>query len=835
MKKFLNRKRSNPLIKNILLFLILFGSVYQVSGQDAQMNSLLSRYWFYRYRLRNDFMVMGSGPGQSLVVDVRNPGGYSILRYGDEMILHGYYLTMLATEHRMLEAACRYEDLKNNEKELYYAIKAFERVDYVSETLYASSPNYNATSSTGYGNPGDATLGPSLNGYFERDDVPLDFISTDPTNPNSSNYTPNRAKLVGQDALDAFGHQVTISDKTNIIYGPLQYNISSYQSFWADLSHDYFPGNVQTPHLPILDYQQGKDHKANGDYDKNHGIFGLSEESQDQAIRLLIGFKTIASSITDQLYQIDLDGDGISETSMNFHREAKRHTTNIIGRMAGILKGTLMNLNLNQEFLWHQPLVGAVQINLPFIPTGYWTIQNPRLQRTYGGALVGFTKPLMMLASTMYTEYNDLGITDPNYADVYSNLDPFLVNYWNNGNCPTGIQNGKMTFYCNILSNSGTGGQAMEDYLYEKTGSQSWERYYIPLYDYLYGIPNNGVNDPSGKRASSFTSAKNTLLQAPCIGPYNFGKNSQYRTVQMESDGVPPLWCTDYMFDQSRERSLNGYTTSVKHDWDIDWDWEDLGLEDNQTTSITYNEGYFPGIDFMLMYNLYYAGSVETKPMYHDLINRLIDYPINTSNNGDLSFSSTDQSMIGAFETMKVTNTLTTANSSIEVKAGQQIRLLPGTDITATGTGNFDLHIGKLKCSETLYNDPNSQTGNRMATCATCDLENGVGEHFAPMVSKSVSAYKTEDPAKVQFGMKNKLIDKNNSTYIFPNPSNKEINISSTLSYDKIRIVDLSGKVLLEQSSTLSNIDVESLLAGLYMIQLISQDKVVHVEKISKY
>ena len=235
---------------------------------NPNMHGWHAKYWFYRWRLRNDFMVMGEGPGQSLVAEQRNPNRNEYIKWSDAMIMHGYYLTMLALEHKILEDKGRWEDLKNNERELYYAIKAFERVDYNSETFYSSDGDKDDEDIFRLG---DNTLAPDVNGYFHRDDVPPDFINKNQWHevpPILPDFTPNYYKLT--------------SEKTGIDYGAdLKYNRSAYSTLWGDKipGEESSPPFLDTKEFPIVNYKNGED-----DY------YGFGEESVDQVIRLLLGF-----------------------------------------------------------------------------------------------------------------------------------------------------------------------------------------------------------------------------------------------------------------------------------------------------------------------------------------------------------------------------------------------------------------------------------------------------------------------------------------------------------------------------------------------------------------
>lgn len=157
-------------IKVTLIIFIIFcveANVYTQSRQE--------KYWFYRYRLRNYFVDIGEGIGKSVVIDTRNIWARMNLREdgttkitnsglintGDEGIDLGYYLAILATEAYQLRNTKRDMTLT----ELYYAIKAFERLDLCEEY-----PPWNETS--------------KLDGFFMRSD-PL--LLTNTVSPNYDN------------------------------------------------------------------------------------------------------------------------------------------------------------------------------------------------------------------------------------------------------------------------------------------------------------------------------------------------------------------------------------------------------------------------------------------------------------------------------------------------------------------------------------------------------------------------------------------------------------------------------------------------------------------------
>jgi hypothetical protein len=125
------------------------------------------KYWWYHYRLLNDFMAKGDCVGCSEAMNERDrrdlgetaPTGKA--KWGDQTISLGMYMGVLATEYRLLKNANQPVD--TTLQELYFALKAFNRLDETAEEYFNS---YNANPSS----PSD------LNGYFIRDDIDEHFL-----------------------------------------------------------------------------------------------------------------------------------------------------------------------------------------------------------------------------------------------------------------------------------------------------------------------------------------------------------------------------------------------------------------------------------------------------------------------------------------------------------------------------------------------------------------------------------------------------------------------------------------------------------------------------------
>lgn len=74
--------------------------------------------------------------------------------WGDSTIVHGFYLGVLATEYALFKKLGL--PTKETEEDLYFALKAFNRLDEQAEVNYG--------------------LPPKLDGFYQRGDVPPDFV-----------------------------------------------------------------------------------------------------------------------------------------------------------------------------------------------------------------------------------------------------------------------------------------------------------------------------------------------------------------------------------------------------------------------------------------------------------------------------------------------------------------------------------------------------------------------------------------------------------------------------------------------------------------------------------
>lgn len=152
-------------------FIIFSLTPFVQAQRTSSDNYNFKKYWWYHYRLVNDFLVKGDCKGCSEPMNER-AAFYPLEppikgKWGDQTISLGMYMGVLATEYRLLRNAGQPTD--TTVQELYYALKAFERLDRNAESFYRcrtcpASPEAQ-----------------DLNGFFIRDDVDENFLKNHPT------------------------------------------------------------------------------------------------------------------------------------------------------------------------------------------------------------------------------------------------------------------------------------------------------------------------------------------------------------------------------------------------------------------------------------------------------------------------------------------------------------------------------------------------------------------------------------------------------------------------------------------------------------------------------
>lgn len=148
---------------------------YASGKADANaMYRNLEKYWWYRYRLVNDFMKIGTGCGESIPMERwefqskwygQRLASNDQLFWGDATQHLGNYINMLVGEWWLLNTAQL--NTRRTEEELYYALYAMERLDKKAEPSWRDyDAVYPYCEGSALEQAGD------INGFFIRNDVP---------------------------------------------------------------------------------------------------------------------------------------------------------------------------------------------------------------------------------------------------------------------------------------------------------------------------------------------------------------------------------------------------------------------------------------------------------------------------------------------------------------------------------------------------------------------------------------------------------------------------------------------------------------------------------------
>ncbi len=290
-------------MKKWLLLYLFVGFGYQVKCQSSAEN--LQKYWWYRYKLVNDFMKIGDECGESLIARKRRLDGWFIfpsgnkeptshdgnhLQYGDQTIGLGMYMGVLATEYRFLSNNSK--DVNRTLMEIYYALKAFERLDIYAEErmrdFEATKDCANMTPHTG-NTPADN----DHNGFFIRDDVPLNFAVKNHEHFNRSGichpitevHNNVYYKITGCGS-NADGHVVGMEDDSSPC-DDTNLNTPQWAQDWSDLHPDapQFPSEESQDQVHMI-YEGLSLLVYYLDASENYNGVNLKELAQDNLINM---------------------------------------------------------------------------------------------------------------------------------------------------------------------------------------------------------------------------------------------------------------------------------------------------------------------------------------------------------------------------------------------------------------------------------------------------------------------------------------------------------------------------------------------------------------------
>jgi hypothetical protein len=388
----------------LFLFIILFDSALQ--SQDDYFNT--QKYWKLRSRLHESFVSVGEGHGKSLVFQnvhtgnqcIHSPHHYSIAG-GDILLHHGWYLSVLATELHLLKA--HNLEVGKTIMELYYALKAVDRLDLYAEDLsnyfyeytwdevnqsYNATPNpvfqsYHDDEDNDFSFPweNNGHYANNLNGFLIRDDIPPDFHENFGEKFEKSNFscaTPHSTKSIdGQDRIITNADEMSHDQLIHLLMG-------------LKFVTQYVPGNIE----------------ING--------YNLVENAAKQAYRLFMQYFWNNNDLAPLVFDVKnpatqrrvLRGD----PSIVYIYPIAHTVLNILSNVSGFPE-TLFNnfmgayyLTVPQSVYWYAPYL-----------SNFWAIQPPEDNKANFSINLHMTLCLAAISNTWFN-----GIPDLSRVNMYN-------------------------------------------------------------------------------------------------------------------------------------------------------------------------------------------------------------------------------------------------------------------------------------------------------------------------------------------------------------------------------------------------------------------------------
>ncbi len=227
--------------KILIITIILFSITAQGYSQSKEKN--LEKYWYYRERLKN-FVKVSSfyhEQGTNLPAARISESGTDI-HWDDGNGTFSHYIGMLATEYKLLKTYN--QDYTQTVKDLYYALKTFDRLDAQAE-MYYRDPQVNQSS--------------DLNGFFIRSDITPDFISKFANDGYDSYFKQNSVKfgsVFDPDSVYENGNNEMSEDNVWHLLEAYSLIIALVDNEYVDGQLIYFKSEVQADIDRIMNMMQ---------------------------------------------------------------------------------------------------------------------------------------------------------------------------------------------------------------------------------------------------------------------------------------------------------------------------------------------------------------------------------------------------------------------------------------------------------------------------------------------------------------------------------------------------------------------------------------------------
>ncbi len=829
---------------------MLFICVTQSMAQ-TQQEEMHDTYWFYRYRLTQDFLKKGLGscgskagysiPGSMAYGgDDNNDGLYPDLKFGDGTSFLGNYIGTLAVELKLLlNNGGSSEQLFRVKEELYFAMKAYERLDKNAEVILP---------------PSGTSCDNSLNGFFLRDDVGYDDFLNDFKNAKrpdgkmkslTSDYEKSKNLDVCKNTKDDNYRYPSIDQVSNLLVGfSLVVKSISGQFFMeADGGVYNFADKAQFYTDKIAHYLTINDYNIlipNTNCYAHHGA-PLSFESTP----LSYGVAHAANKIRLGSF----GNDPVVCWGQCFPSHNPYASSAYVEAFAGMWQNffnypngkTYVLNNYNEQGFLKEDMFGWMKdLRWPYpdlynvaSTQGHQNNNAVFMQLAAVGNLwrAGLTAERSVVSLPLFPEpeitwkcaekiwdvcigyYPEITIKMRNIdIDIYCynhNLGNQLGGYITNflfDNASRADITGLIPALCVPFTplpefSVNTTSTALSEY-----GNMIDGQYFPLLHQYLHNC---------GPYTYDEWNLYQKLLAAPCSGPHYKPFRDVNNPPVKDSRGIPD-------WEQSS-------TSTGVPGWQTENRWEKSNASKNTPT----NSGGWNGLDYMIAYNLFHSvkGGSYNFVNYEDFIyreirNKTFDAPVN-------------KTLVG-FEKLLLTNTTINSGTNIVLHAGQSIKMVDGVAIKNGAVVSTKID----PVFECVKSNTNTTAHARMANLPQANAEpTKSGEQvLKDAVTQQMKGYKNEfqkaiadhDNAVAYKSVEsyvNQVKSENAESEIslFPNPASNKLFLKKN-KYESneltIEIRSVVGALLLQKNETIVDqskiieLDINDLVPGYYFCKV---------------
>ena len=829
MKYILKNIRRNK--TSLILILTTNLNLVCFAQQDIFYKSHAT-YWYYRTRLRNDFLLVGPDQGMSIPMQERgayykpfteSPYDYSFnaipndpdgkpAQWGDAMSDLGYYIGVLATEYALLKRNNQKTD--STLKELYFALWALNRIDYNAETLYQYvTLNINQTT---YGVP-------SYDGFMCRDDVDENFVKD---NYSHFNYYGNRGFCSNIKINNSYdnsngGHLTSWSAVSN---GQDYHGSFISQDNWYDVLVGL---SLVRKLIPAGEaYRIGGVNQTFQSNSPDANVSSLYDEAMNIANRVYHYFNVNRDIFGRIEYP---DGNPIPSRNGGYVAPLSFAHSEIIGRMRGIAGWDYYNpTESSGNAAFHDECAKHAYLN-----TGNWFIDNWR-------ASIGISLRALAWAPVRHNR-SGLPYTDKTHEAFWR----FAVNNYHNSNVAPMQANLQALCNCwyNFEENQAGDVMSVDEFSHSTASGEDHSSYNLYHVQLLRAVLNGWENCGYGEANSFPDWHKNDemskvwtqlLSSAPCETQYNIEGNTFHTSGP-------------YSFNSAPEGPMNPF-----------FEWSTTSRMDHPQRRGAGNNllrGEYNGLDYMLYHNLFFmlrkSTNNDNSDYLVDFSNRYLalSYPLvgNTNTNSNNPWGSlSNPATVGAYEVINATCTINN-NAIVNTIAGKEIQLQPG--FSAISGCQFSAIIQHLDCSSIFNQDDSYDNINaRSIHEDTIRKKNKISYAYLPtqydsssmntiITKKGNNAIAKKSPY-FRNTFKNK-INLSDITSIYPNPTSGIIylHVNNPSLVSRFEIQDLFGRNIQVNSSPLNqdnSIDLSLFSPGVYFARLTDINNNTIIKKIVK-